>query len=64
MCDDASRQSSPVDGVEGDAHAKRRGLNERASGVGDAEREYELVELRQEQRRDRGSDEIAATAEE
>ena len=61
---DRRRASPPQSiGVERDAHRERRRLDERAGGVGHAEREHELVELRQEERGDRGRDEVAAAAE-
>ena len=63
---DAPRRAArgpPVDRVERDADCERRRLDERAGRVRDPERENELVELREEQRGDRGRDEVAATAE-
>ena len=62
LCDDSPAEAPPVDRVEGDTDRECGRLDERAGGVGDAECEYELVELRQEQRGDSGGDEVAATA--
>src|SRR5581483_3439020 len=60
---ETARERSPVDGVERDADAEGRCLDERSGRVCHAEREHELVELRQEERGDRRGDEVAATAE-
>jgi hypothetical protein len=60
----ATERSAPVDRVQRHPNGERCCLHERSGRIRDSERKHELIELRKEERRDGGGDEIAAPAKE